>query len=177
LSKYATQIGCLSLISGVFKVYVFGVSSLRKAAEMKMRAVRVCSLSLLLLAFTSCTQSPATQLKTELRTITSWTAMARMVGEAWLRGAVPNAYAAHTLQTAEESLSEVIRTLQAQKLEGVAELQTSLTGQARSLEQLVKQMRADIENRDGSALSQLLKQLEEEEQTIKALARSGGLQP
>jgi hypothetical protein len=100
-----------------------------------------------------------------------------MVGEAWLKGAVPNAYAAHTLQTASESLSEAIRTLSEQSPEGVAELQTSLMGQARSLQQLVEQMRADIENRDGNALSQLLKQLEGEEQTTKSLAKSGGIQP
>jgi hypothetical protein len=144
---------------------------------MKMRAVRVCGLSLLLLAFTCCTHTPSDQLKTELQTITSWTATARMVGEAWLKGAVPNAYAAHTLQTADESLSEAIRTLSEQSSEGVAELQTSLTGQARSLKQLVEQMRAAIENRDGSALPQLLKQLEGEEQTIRTLAKNGGLQP
>jgi len=144
---------------------------------MKMRAVRVCSLSLLLLAITCCTRTPSDQLKTELQTITSWTATARMVGEAWLKGAVPNAYAAHTLRTAGESLSEAIRTLSEQSPEGVAELQTSLMGQARSLEQLVEQMRAAVENRDGSALSQLLKQLEGEEQTIKALAKNGGIQP
>lgn len=144
---------------------------------MKMRAVRLCSLPLLLLAFTCCTRTPSDKLKTQLQTITSWTATARMVGEAWLKGAVPNAYAAHTLQTAKESLSEAIRALSEQKLEGVAELQTSLVGQARSLEQLVEQMRTDIENRDANALSQLLKQLEGEEQTTKSLAKSGGLQP
>lgn len=144
---------------------------------MKMRARHICSLSLLLIFFNCCTPSPSDQLKTELQTITSWTATARMVGEAWLKGAVPNAYAAHTLQTAGESLSEAIRTLQEQSPEGVAELRTSLVGQARSLEQLVEQMRADIENRDRNALSQLLKQLEGEEQTIKALAKNGGIQP
>lgn len=144
---------------------------------MKMRAVRVCSLSLLLLAFNCCTRTPLDQLKTELQTITSWTATARMVGEEWLKGAVPNAYAAHTLQTAKESLAEAIRTLSEQSPEGTAELQTSLLGQARSLERLVEQMRAAIENRDGSTLSQLLKQLEGEEQIIKALTTSGGLQP
>jgi hypothetical protein len=161
----------------VLKAYVFDVSPLRKAAEMKMRAVCVCSLSLLLLAFTCCTRTPSAQLKAELQTITSWTATARMVGEAWLKGAVPNAYAAHTLQTAKESLSEAIRTLSEQSSEGVAELQTSLMGQARSIGQLVEQMRVAVENRDGNALSQLLKQLEGEEQTIKALARNGGIQP
>lgn len=144
---------------------------------MKMRAACVCSLSLLLLAFTCCTRSPSDQLKTELQTITSWTATARMVGEAWIKGAVPNAYALHTLRTAKESLSESIKTLSEQNPEGAAELQTSLMGQARSLERLVDEMRGAVQNRDGGALAQLLKQLEGEEQTIKTLARNGGIQP
>jgi hypothetical protein len=144
---------------------------------MKMRAACVCSLSLLLLAFTCCTRTPSDQLKSELQTITSWTATARMVGEAWLNRAVPNAYALHTLQTAKESLAESIKTLSEQKPEGVAELQTSFIGQARSLERLVDEMRAAVKNRDGSALAQLLKQLEGEEQTIKTLASNGGIQP
>ncbi|MDT5061860.1 MAG: hypothetical protein QOH63_2319 [Acidobacteriota bacterium] len=144
---------------------------------MKMRAVRLWSLSLLLLAFTCCAQSPADQLKAELQTITSWTATARMVGEAWLKGYLPNAYAARTLRTAQETISDEAKTIQEQSSEGVAELHTSLMGQARSLEQLIGQMRAAVENRDGNALAPLLRQLEGEEQTIKALAKNGGVQP
>jgi hypothetical protein len=144
---------------------------------MKMRIVRVCSLSLFLLVFNSCAQSPAAQLKAELQTITSWTATARMVGEAWLKGYLPHAYASRTLRTAQETLSEEVKTVEAQGSEGVAELHTSVMSQARSLEQLIGQVRAAVENRDGSTLSELLKQLEREEQTIKALARSGGVQP
>jgi hypothetical protein len=144
---------------------------------MKLRAVRVCSLTLFLLFFSCCSQSTADQLKTELQTIASWTATARMAGEAWLKGDVPNAYAAHTLRAAEASISEEIKTLQEQKLDGVAELQASLMSRAQSVQPLIGQMRAAVEKRDGSALSPLLKQLEGEEQTIKALAGSGGVQP
>jgi hypothetical protein len=144
---------------------------------MKMRAVRVWSLSLLLFVFTGCAKSPADQLKAELQAITSWTATARMVSEAWLKGYLPHAYAARTLRTAQETLSEEVKTIQEQSSEGVAELHTSLISQARSLEQLIGQMRAAVESRDGSTLSQLLKQLEGEEQTVKASARSGGAQP
>jgi hypothetical protein len=144
---------------------------------MKMRGVRVCSLSLFLLAFTCCAKSPADQLKAQLQTVTSWTATARMVGEAWLKGYLPHAYAARTLRTAQETISEEAKTIQGENPGEVAELHASVLGQARSLEQLIGQMRAAVENRDGSALSQQLKQLEGEEETIKALAKSGGVQP
>lgn len=144
---------------------------------MKMRGVRVGSLSLFLLAFTCCAKSPADQLKAQLQTVTSWTATARMVGEAWLKGYLPHAYTARTLRTAQETISEEAKTIQGENPSEVAELHASVLGQARSLEQLIGQMRAAVENRDGSALSQQLKQLEGEEETIKALAKSGGVQP
>ena len=70
---------------------------------------------MLTLALACCTRFPADQLKTELQTVTSWTATARMVGEAWLKGSVPRAYAAQTLLAAEETLQEETRTIQGQR--------------------------------------------------------------
>lgn len=142
-----------------------------------MRTVRLCSLSLLLLLLSSCSHAPADQLKIELQTVTSWAATAHMVSEAWLKGDVPHAYAMRALRTAQETIQEEAQTAQEQKAEGVAALQSSLVGQARSLEQLIAQMRAAIEKRDGETLAQLLKQLEAEEQAIKSLDKSGGAQP
>jgi hypothetical protein len=169
--------GSPQFIPSCVKTYAVGFSSLRKAAEMKMRAVHLWSLSLLLLAFNGCTQSPADQLKAELQTVTSWTATARMVGEAWLKGYLPRAYAARTLRTAQETISEEAKTIQGQSSEGVAELHTSLMSEAQSLEQLIGQMHEAVEYGDGSTLAPLLKQLEGEEQTVKALAKNGGVQP
>ena len=140
-----------------------------------MRSVRFCSL-LLLLALTCCTRSPADRLKTELQTITSWTATARMVGEAWLKGTVPHAYAARTLRTAQVSLEDEARTIQEQP-QGKGELQASLANQVRGISQVIDKMRAAIESRDAQTLDGLLKQLLAEEQKIKGLASSGGVQP
>ena len=140
-----------------------------------MRSVCFCSL-LFLLALTSCTRSPADQLKTELQTVTSWTATARMAGEAWLKGTVPHAYAARTLRTAEETLEDEARTIQEQA-QDKGELQASLASRVRETGQVIDRMRAAIESRDAQTLDGLLKQLAAGEQTMKGLVSSGGVQP
>jgi len=126
----------------------------------------------LALALACCTRSPADQLKTELQTVISWTATARMAGEAWLKGSVPRAYTAQTLLAAEETLQEETRTIQGQQ---ASELQASLLGRTQSVDLVVGQMRAAVESGDKQALAQLLKQLEAEEQAVKSLA--GGARP
>jgi hypothetical protein len=147
-----------------------------------MRSQRLSSLLLLLVALTSCTRSPADQLKTELQTIISWAATAQMAGEAWLKGNVPHAYAAQTLRTAEESLQEELKTIEEQPSEaspaqGSSTLQASLAARGRGLVQLIDRMRAAIESRDESTVAQLLKQLEREEQAVKMMSAGGGVQP
>ena len=137
-----------------------------------MRSRRLLSLVFLLLALACCTRSPADQLKTELQTVTSWTATARMAAEAWLKGSVPRAYTAQTLLAAEETLHEEARTIQAQQ---ASEPQASLLARAQSAGQVIGQMRAAVEGDDRQALAQLLKQLEAEEQAVKSLA--GGARP
>jgi|SRR5918911_4977980 uncharacterized protein YPO0396 len=136
-----------------------------------MRSIPVCCLSLVALALTCCTRSPADQLKTELQTVASWTATAHMVGDAWLKGAVPHAYVTKTLVNARETLQEETKTIEELKPEAGAEL----LDQTRNVGQLVEQMRAAIEKKDNQTLAQLLKQLEAEEQAVKATAKSGGV--
>ena len=140
-----------------------------------MRSIPVCCLSLVALALTCCTRSPADQLKTELQTVASWTATAHMVGDAWLKGAVPHAYVTKTLVNARETLQEETKTIEELKPEAGAELRAQLLDQTRSVGQLVEQMRAAIEKKDNQTLAQLLKQLEAEEQAVKATAKSGGV--
>jgi hypothetical protein len=130
----------------------------------------------LVLALAGCTRSPEDQLKAELQTVTSWAATARMVGEAWLKGAVPRAYTAQTLLAAEETLQEEAQTIQKVKAEGAAiGLQTSLLDRTQSLGRAVGQVRAAVESKDDQALGQLLEQLKGEEQAVKSLA--GGARP
>ncbi len=91
-----------------------------------------------------------------------------MVGEQWLKGSVPRAYAAQTLQVAEETLEEEAQAIQGQKAEGATEL-TRATGAT------IGQMRAAVEGGDKEALAQLLGRLGEEERAVKSLA--GGARP
>ena len=91
-----------------------------------------------------------------------------MVGEEWLKDSVPRAYAAQTLQAAEETLEEEAQAIQGQQ----AEEATSL---ARATGATVGHMRAAVEGGDKQALAQLLEQLKAEEQAARSLA--GGARP
>jgi hypothetical protein len=139
-----------------------------------MRLKHLCG-SLLLLVFTCCTtSSPADQLKSEMQTVSSWTATTRMVCEAWLKGALPHAYAVDTLQTAEDTLEGQALALQAQSSESDAALRSSVIKEVRGVGQIINGMRAAVERRDNQALALLLKQLEAEEGALKALVGSAG---
>jgi hypothetical protein len=129
------------------------------------------------LALAGCTHSPEDQLKTELQTVTSWAATARMASEQLLKGAVPRAYTAQTLLAAEETLSEEAQTIQEVKADGAAAagLQTMLLDRTQSLGRAVGQARAAVEGKDDQALARLLEQLKGEEQAVKSLA--GGARP
>lgn len=140
-----------------------------------MNLRRVCCLVLLTLALTYCTRPPADQLKNELQTVASWAATARVVGEAWLKGDVPHAYATKTLSNAQETLQEEAKTIEELKPEAGTGLRDQLLNQTRSAAQVIDQMRAAVEKRDHQALAQLVKQLEAEEQAVKATAKSGGV--
>ena len=100
-----------------------------------------------------------------------------MACEAWLKGAVPTAYATQTLRVAETSLQEEEKAIAEQQAGDAAELRASLAGQARKLGQVIAQMRAAIERRDVGSLAPLLKQLEADEQALKALNAGGGARP
>lgn len=142
-----------------------------------MRFQHLCSLLLVLLTLTCCTRAPADQLKSELQTVSSWTATARMTGEMWLKDNVPHAYASQTLRMAAESLQEELKTIDEQQAASASTLSSTLAAKARELMQLIEQMRAAVENRDKSSVAQLLKQLEAEEQAVKAMSEEGGAKP
>jgi hypothetical protein len=142
-----------------------------------MRSLRVCSLSLAFLLFAACARSPSARLKSDIQEITSWTATARYVGQSWLKGNVPHAYAAQTLRAAQETLEDEAQSIQEQSTEGDSQLQSSLAGQVRAISQVINLMRSSVESRDNNALTQLLKRLDAEDKAVKAAAASGGVGP
>src|SRR5215210_4374092 len=66
---------------------------------------------LLLAALAACAQSPADELRAEAQTAASWAATVRMAGEAWSKGAVTDAYARRTVETAQRTLGETADAL------------------------------------------------------------------
>ncbi|HUQ33000.1 MAG TPA: hypothetical protein VM095_12845 [Pyrinomonadaceae bacterium] len=112
-----------------------------------------------------------------MQAVASWTATARMVCEAWLKGNVPHAYAAQTLQAAQETLEDEARIIQEQAGEGNPQLQSSLALQVRVLGQVINSMRVAVDSRDNQTLAQLLKRLDAEDQATKAMTGSGGVGP
>jgi hypothetical protein len=139
-----------------------------------MRSLRLCSLSFILLLFAACARSPSAQLKSDIKTVTSWTATARYVGQSWLKGNVPRAYAVQTLQAAQETLDEEAQAIGEQSTEGNSQIKSSLAGQARGLSQLINLMRAAVDSSDNQTLTQLLKRFDAEDEAMKAVAGTGG---
>lgn len=126
-----------------------------------------------LLTLSSCGQSPAEELQAETQIVASWVATARMVGEAWTKGSVPDAYARRTLETAQESLKEATETL-AEAEEIPAEQLTRAQEQIRNLQQTMSQMQAATERDDKPALQQSLNELTMQQSAFGVFAESVG---
>ncbi|MDZ8054788.1 MAG: hypothetical protein RMX68_026195 [Aulosira sp. ZfuVER01] len=62
-------------------------------------------LMLVILWLTSCTSnSSSKEMTKEIQNVSSWSATAHMVGDAWIHGAVPKKYAQETLKKAQEEI-------------------------------------------------------------------------
>ena len=119
-----------------------------------------------LIFLTACSSSPD-KLTKELKTISSWAATVRMVGEALMNGKVPTAFAKRTLETAQQNLKDENKTL-SKSSDIPNEERTSVQGQINRIQQLVSQMKSAVEGKDQSVLSQLIRQLMIEEQSMKS---------
>jgi hypothetical protein len=142
-----------------------------------MRGTRPSYLLLLLLLLTAChNQSPADKLRAELKTVASWAATARMTGEAWSGGAVPNAYARRTLQAAATALQESAAALDISARDGstVPDLRTATMAKMQKLQQLVAQMSAAVEQQNRAAMAEQLNQLAAVEREIAELKGEAG---
>lgn len=136
---------------------------------------RLCNFLLLLPLFTACSsQSSASELTKELKTVTSWAATAQMVGDAWTRGVVPTAYAKQTLSTAQKKLHKETDTLFKSSTDPTQ--RRTIIQHLQRLESTVSQMSMAVEQGDYIAMAQQLKQLSTQEQTISTLAKTVGRQ-
>ncbi|HEX8891545.1 MAG TPA: hypothetical protein VF779_20520 [Pyrinomonadaceae bacterium] len=140
--------------------------------------IRLRLLLLILLAsLAACSsQSPADKLHKELRTVVSWAATSRMVGEALQNGKVLQGYAARTFEAAGRNLQEESRTID-KSADIPAEERAGAQAQIARLEQIVGQLKSMVEGKDNAALSQQVEQLKVEEQSLKSSLRGDSSQP
>jgi hypothetical protein len=135
-----------------------------------------CSI-LLLISLSACgARIPADELASELQTVSSWAATARMTGEAWMNSAVPKAYATRTLREAQQTIHEEIDTIRKLSSASMPDTSAALLERLQALERVAGQMATAVEQEDRAALTEQLKQLSAEEQKIKSFKESGGVQ-
>ncbi len=130
-----------------------------------MRKVLLISLLFVLSACSS--SSHAKQIKT-LQTIQSWTATARMVGETWQQGIVPDRYAEQTLSKSQEEISK-----EAEGLTAVPKLQQQLS----QIHQTLQQMTTAIHQQNKATIAPLLQDLSNQQQQLAVFAKAQGEQP
>ena len=140
-----------------------------------MQFIHSFSLLLLLTLLTACSsKSSSEELTKELQTVFSWTATAEMVGDAWVRGAVPTAYAKQTLSTAQQELQKETGTLA--QLSTAPTQRSTLLKNLQILEKTVGQMSTAAEQADHRKMTQEIQKLSLAEQKIKTFAQTQGMQ-
>lgn len=123
---------------------------------------------LLLASLAACSAQSSTQLVAkQLKTVQSWTATAHTVGDAWMRGDVPPAYAKQTLKKAKEELRK--QTDKLEKNSGATN--TGMQEKLKHIENTVGRMSVAVEKKDRTAMSQYIRELATQEQRISTLAK------
>ncbi|MBV8884575.1 MAG: winged helix-turn-helix transcriptional regulator [Chroococcidiopsidaceae cyanobacterium CP_BM_RX_35] len=136
-----------------------------------MRLLQLTSLAFLLL-LSACSSKASTDESQELENIKSWAATAQMAGNAWSQGNVPTVYAQQTLSQAQQKLHQETETL-AQSATNPTQRRNILE-QLRLLESSISQMAQAVNQKDYTAMSQHLKQLSTQEQSLNTLAKTVG---
>lgn len=130
--------------------------------------VSTLTASIVLLTFSTACSSPSSNqdLHKELQTITSWTATAEMVSEAWKQGNVPEAYAQQALEHTQHELEKETQTVN-----HIAQKPAELPADLDRLTQSLKQIRAAVEQHDRVALTQPLQHLTTTKQKLLTLTQ------
>ena len=138
-----------------------------------MERIRSVSLLLLVTILSACSsKSSSDELAKELQTVKSWTATAHLVGDTWIRGDVPTAYAKRTLSKTQEELQNEVEIL-SQK--APAQNRTTLVVQLQHLQETVQQMSKAVEQKDAKAMQWQIQQLSAQEQSISNFAKTAGV--
>ena len=130
-----------------------------------MRNIIIASLLLLVSA---CSHSSREELTKALQSVRSWTATARMVGETWQQGNIPDTYAQQTLAKSQQEITK--------ETQGIT-IPPTLQQPLQQLHHTLGQMENAVEQKNKSAIAPLLQALSQEQQQIAKVASTQGKQP
>ena len=141
----------------------------------KLASIINCLLIVTLLA--SCSgKTSAEDIDKERQSVSSWVATANMVGDAWIRGAVPNKYAEQTLKRATEELRKEKEKIDEIKLsKDVSEHDKSVLGsEVSQLANKTEEMSKAVAQKNRSAVRQKLGELAAEKRSLNKLRKVAG---
>ncbi|MCC5643817.1 hypothetical protein LC607_12845 [Nostoc sp. CHAB 5824] len=141
----------------------------------KLGSVINCLLILTLLS--SCSGKTSVEdMDKETQNISSWVATANMVGDAWIRDAVPNKYAEQTLKKATEELQKEKDKIDNINLsKDVTEHDKSLLlAEVLQLANKTEEMSKAIVQKNRSAVRQKLRELAAEKRSLNKLRKVSG---
>ncbi|MEI1373579.1 hypothetical protein PQG02_15360 [Nostoc sp. UHCC 0926] len=112
----------------------------------------------------------------ETQSVSSWVATANLVGDAWIRGAVPNKYAEQTLKRATEELGKEKEKIDEIKLsKDVSEHDKSVLGsEVFQLANKTEEMSRAVAQKNCSAVRQKLGELAAEKRSLNKLKKVAG---
>ncbi|MEH2274027.1 MAG: hypothetical protein V7K40_04240 [Nostoc sp.] len=141
----------------------------------KLASVINCLLILTLLASCS-SKTSAENIDKDTLCVSSWVATANLVGDAWMRGAVPNKYAEQTLKRATEELQKEKEKIDEIKLsKEVSEHDKSvLVAEVFQLANKTEEMSRAVGQKNRSAVRQKLGELAAEKRSLNKLRKIAG---
>ena len=120
----------------------------------------------LLLVLAGCSPSSShDQLVKTLKTVQSWTATARMVGETWQQGSIPDLYAQQTLEKSQQEIAKETKDLTDSP---------ALPRQIYQLQQTLQQMTTALKQHRKAEIATPLVQLATEQQQLETLLKAQG---
>ncbi len=117
-----------------------------------------------LLMLVACSQSPQDKQGDAITTTQSWIATARMTGEAWQQGKLPDAYTEQTLIKSQQKIVQQNRS---------KVIPSPLSEQ---LQQTLRQMIADVQQHRRNTIASSLEKLSNEQHQLESLAKNRGVQ-
>lgn len=154
---------------------MLAMKGLRMPKPGKLASVINCLLIVTLLA--SCSgKTSAEDIDKETQSVSSWVATANMVGDAWIRGTVPNKYAEQTLKRATEELRKEKEKIDKIKLSKDVNKhdKSVLISEVFQLANKTQEMSKAVAQKNRSVVRQKLGELAAEKRSLNKLRKVAG---